>query len=171
MRHICFLFIVLLTLPAHSFMLESSDIAEGQLLSDAFVFNGFGCAGENLRPALAWKEVPEGTKSFAITVYDPDAPTGSGWWHWIAHDIKADMRVIAADTEANSFKQVTNDYGSVEFGGACPPPGEMHRYIFTIHALNVDILPLPEGYTPAVARFFIQHHSIASDSITAVYVR
>lgn len=159
-----------LTVPAMAddFTLTSPDIAEGQQLSSDFVFQGFGCDGGNVAPSLAWSGAPEGTESFAITVYDPDAPTGSGWWHWFAFNIPADITEMESGDVAGV--QLTNDYGAQGFGGACPPAGEVHRYEFTMHALGT-MLEIDNSVSNALAGFMVNANSLASSTITAVYSR
>jgi Raf kinase inhibitor-like YbhB/YbcL family protein len=154
---------------ADGFTLTSPDIAEGQQLSSDFVFQGFGCEGGNMPPTLAWSGAPEGTQSFAITVYDPDAPTGSGWWHWFAFNIPADVMSLPAGGTVDGV-ELTNDYGAVGFGGACPPPGEVHRYRFTVHALGT-VLEIDGSVSNALAGFMVNANSLASSTITAVYNR
>lgn len=154
---------------ANSFTLTSPDIAEGQQLSSDFVFQGFGCEGGNTAPTLEWSGAPEGTESFAVTVYDPDAPTGSGWWHWFAFNIPADVTSLPGGGDVNGV-QLTNDYGAVGFGGACPPPGEVHRYEFTVHALGT-MLEIDNSVSNALAGFMVNANSLASSTITAVYNR
>mgnify|MGYP001436287573 FL=1 len=159
------------------FELTSPDIAEGQALTNKFVFNGFGCEGENLSPALSWKNAPEGTKSFAVTVYDPDAPTGSGWWHWVAFNIPADVTSLpqgagsAGGEMPAGTVQSRTDFGTPGFGGACPPPGEVHRYKFKVHALSVENLDLDENATAALVGFMAGFNTLATAHITAVYTR
>ncbi len=156
---------------ASDFVLSSPDVSEGQQLSAAQVFNGFGCEGGNTAPRLAWSGAPEGTKSFAITVYDPDAPTGSGWWHWFAFNIPANTTSLNADTVLTSRAvELKNDYGVVGFGGACPPPGEVHRYEFKLHAL-ASALDIDSSVSNALAGFMVNANSLASATITAVYSR
>lgn len=155
----------------HKFTLSSSDIAEGQQLAQDFVFKGFGCEGSNVSPSLSWANAPEGTESFAITVYDPDAPTGSGWWHWFAFNIPVDVNELPSDSGTpEGAIALKNDYGTSGFGGACPPPGEVHRYQFTVHALSTK-LELNDSVSNALAGFMVNANSIASASITAVYNR
>lgn len=156
---------------ADDFSLTSTNITEGIQLDTQQVFQGFGCDGGNISPALTWKNAPEGTKSFALTAYDPDAPTGSGWWHWFAFNIPVDTTSIEAGAAlpANSI-ELSNDYGTVGFGGACPPAGEVHRYQFTIHALPT-VLEIDSSVSNALAGFMVNANSIASDTITAVYSR
>ena len=154
---------------ADGFTLTSPDIAEGQQLSSEFVFQGFGCEGGNTAPTLDWSGAPEGTESFAVTVYDPDAPTGSGWWHWFAFNIPADVTSLPGGGEVNGV-QLMNDYGAEGFGGACPPPGEVHRYEFTVHALGTT-LEIDNSVSNALAGFMVNANSLASSTITAVYNR
>ncbi|MFT6022284.1 MAG: Raf kinase inhibitor-like YbhB/YbcL family protein [Ascidiaceihabitans sp.] len=156
-------------LLADSFTLSSPDIAEGKQLANDFVFQGFGCDGGNVAPTLAWSGAPEGTQSFAVTVYDPDAPTGSGWWHWFAFNIPADVTELRGTSFVDGV-QLTNDYGATGFGGACPPPGEVHRYEFTVHALGTT-LEIDGSVSNALAGFMVNANSLASSTITAVYTR
>lgn len=156
---------------AEELQLSSPDIAEGQQLDAAHVFQGFGCEGGNTSPALSWTGAPDGTKSFAVTVYDPDAPTGSGWWHWFAFNIPMDVTELPAGAALpEGAVELTNDYGAVGFGGACPPPGQVHRYRFTVHALGAE-LELDNTVSNALAGFMVNANSIASATITAVYSR
>ncbi len=165
-----------LAAQADDFKLSSTKIAEGQQLSAAHVFQGFGCEGGNTSPDLSWANAPAGTKSFAVTVNDPDAPTGSGWWHWFAFDIPGNVNSIPAAAKANAGVpadaiELRNDYGAAGFGGACPPPGEVHRYKFTVHALGIEKLGIDGSVSNALAGFMVNANSIASSTITAVYTR
>jgi Raf kinase inhibitor-like YbhB/YbcL family protein len=154
---------------ADGFTVTSPDIAEGQQLSSDFVFQGFGCEGGNMAPKLEWSGAPDGTKSFAVTVYDPDAPTGSGWWHWFVFNIPSNVTSLPAGGAVDGV-QLTNDYGAEGFGGACPPPGEVHRYQFTVHALGTT-LEIDNSVSNALAGFMVNANSLASSTITAVYNR
>lgn len=160
-----------------AFTVTSPDIAEGQQLDNTFVLNGFGCEGDSISPALEWSNAPEGTKSFVVTAYDPDAPTGSGWWHWVAFDIPSDVNSLAqgAGSEGGEMPagtiQSRTDFGSTGFGGACPPPGEVHRYEFTVHALGVESLGLDENASAALVGFMTGANSLGEAEITAVYSR
>lgn len=161
---------------AQDFRLASSSIAEGAQLAPAHVFKGFGCEGGNQSPQLSWSGAPEGTKSFAVTAYDPDAPTGSGWWHWNVVNIPASVTALAFDASGKGEMpagalEIVNDYGAAGFGGACPPPGEAHRYIFTVYALDTERLDLPELPGNALTGFMIGAHTIGSARITAIYNR
>lgn len=158
------------------FRLTSGSIAEGMPLRAEQVFAGFGCTGGNTSPQLSWSGAPEGTRSFALTAYDPDAPTGSGWWHWAVVNIPASVSGLEEGASGTAAMpagavEMTNDFGSAGFGGACPPPGEVHRYIFTLYALPVDKLDLPEGASNALAGFMINGSKLGSSRITAVYTR
>ncbi|HYP71232.1 MAG TPA: YbhB/YbcL family Raf kinase inhibitor-like protein [Variovorax sp.] len=164
---------------AAGFSLASPTIKPGSTLTDAQVFNGFGCTGKNVSPALKWTGAPTGTKSFALTVYDPDAPTGSGWWHWVIYNIPASATEIsegAGTAEGKGLpagsQQGRTDFGAPGFGGACPPPGDKpHRYIFTVYALKTDKLDIPEGGTAALVGYMINANKLASASFTAKYGR
>jgi len=174
---------VLLGLSASVFAgdltLTSQDIAQGEFMPKAQEFTGFGCSGGNLSPHLKWSGAPKGTKSFAITAYDPDAPTGSGWWHWQVVNIPKNVTEIA--TAAGSTKkdlapqgsmQIKNDYGSRGYGGACPPSGHgVHHYRFTIHALSVETLALPDDASGALAGYMINANTIESSTIESLYKR
>ncbi|MEO0910942.1 MAG: YbhB/YbcL family Raf kinase inhibitor-like protein [Pseudomonadota bacterium] len=161
---------------AQEFDLTSATVSEGDKLNDSQVFQGFGCEGENQSPQLSWTGAPAGTKSFAINVYDPDAPTGSGWWHWNVVNLPAStVSVVQNASITNNLPaqalEIRNDYGTLGFGGACPPPGEVHRYVFTIYALGVERLELPENPSNALVGFMIRANMLDSASITAVYHR
>lgn len=162
---------------AGTFTLASDDLG-GQLTLEQ-VFSGFGCTGNNISPSLKWMNAPKDTKSFAVTVYDPDAPTGSGWWHWVIFNIPADVNELKKDAgrpEKNlapkgSIQSVT-DYGQPGFGGACPPTGDKaHRYVFTVYALKVDKLDLTEKSPPAMVGYFLNQNAIAKASLVSYYQR
>ena len=161
---------------AQEFNLTSITVSEGEILTNAHVFEGFGCEGENQSPQLSWTGAPEEAKSFAINVYDPDAPTGSGWWHWNVVNIPTSTNSISQNASINGDLpdeaiEIRNDYGTIGFGGACPPPGEVHRYIFTVYALSTERLDLPENPSNALVGFMIRANMLDSASITAVYHR
>lgn len=164
---------------AQGFALSSPDIKAGSMMDKHFEFNGFGCSGENKSPALKWSGAPKDAKSFAVTAYDPDAPTGSGWWHWSVINIPAATAELKGDAGNASganlpqgARQVRIDYGVAAWGGVCPPPGDKpHRYIFTVHALKVDKLDIPADATAALAGYMINANSLAKASFTAKYGR
>lgn len=166
------------TTPAVADMaLRSSDIAEGEIMDADQVFAGFGCDGGNLAPSLSWSGVPEGTKSFIITVYDPDAPTGSGFWHWSVFNLPATVTELSegAGTEQVPLPegaiQARNDFSMNAFGGACPPEGSEHRYVFTVYAMPQDALTIDETASGALVGFFANTSALGSASITAKYSR
>jgi hypothetical protein len=162
-----------------SFTLSSPDIPAGGTIDSKFEFDGFGCSGENQSPALKWSGAPKDTRSFVVTVFDPDAPTGSGWWHWFVVNIPANVTELKANAGAvgganlpKGASQVRIDYGVAAWGGVCPPEGDPpHRYIFTVHALSVEKLDLPPDATAALAGFMVNGNSIGKASFEAKYGR
>ncbi|MSP33864.1 MAG: YbhB/YbcL family Raf kinase inhibitor-like protein [Rickettsiales bacterium] len=156
----------------NSFMVYSPDFKDGDNLVKSNEFNGFGCTGKNIAPEIRWKHAPTETKSFALTVYDPDAPTGSGWWHFVAYNIPAKDKFLDAEKISAGTLLVTGDVGSKAFMGPCPPVGHgKHHYIFTVYALDVGKLDLPETASPALAGYMMNQHKIASAAITGIYER
>lgn len=164
---------------AAGFTLTSPGIKPGATLTDAQVFNGFGCSGKNISPELKWSGAPAGTKSFAVTVYDPDAPTGSGWWHWLVINLPADSTGLAEGAGSADGKGLPagalhgrTDFGAPGFGGACPPKGDKpHRYVFTVYALKVDKLDVPADATAALIGFMLNANKLGKASFTAKYGR
>jgi Raf kinase inhibitor-like YbhB/YbcL family protein len=164
---------------AAGFKLESPDIKPNATIDKKFEANVFGCSGENKSPALKWSGAPKDTKSYAVTVYDPDAPTGSGWWHWSVINIPANVTELKPDAGNASganlpqgARNVRIDYGTAGWGGLCPPPGDKpHRYIFTVYALKADKLDIPADATAALAGFMINANQIGKASFTAKYGR
>ena len=158
---------------ADNFTLKSEEL-KGQLTNKQ-VFSGFGCSGENISPELSWKDAPKGTKSFAITVYDPDAPTGSGWWHWVVFDISKDKFTLPSgfgNSESKDAIQSITDFGKTGFGGACPPKGDKaHRYIFTVHSLDIETISLDKNSNPALVGYYLNAHSLAKASLISYYGR
>lgn len=158
--------------------LESATFADGAMLKSEQVYSGFGCTGDNVSPELHWSGAPEGTKSFAITLFDPDAPTGSGWWHWVVFNIPAGVASLPAGAgDASSGKlpkgavQSRTDFGKPGYGGPCPPPGKAHHYIITIYALKVPSLQLGPETSPAMVSFNLHANSLASAKLTGRYGR
>ena len=165
---------------AQTFEVSSADIAAGKTIGNKFVFKGYGCKGSNVSPAIAWKNAPAGTRSFAVSLHDPDAPTGdAGFWHWVVINIPAATSQLAqgagaADGRAlpAGARQIDNDFGSADWGGPCPPVGDKpHRYNFTVYALKVEKLDLPAASTASQAALSISANSIAKASFTARYGR
>jgi len=164
---------------AEGFKLTSPQLRDGGNIGDEQVFNGFGCSGGNVSPELVWSSPPAGTQSFAVTVYDPDAPTGSGWWHWVAFNIPAGTGGLAKNAgdpksglaPAGSVQSRT-DFGAPGYGGPCPPPGDApHRYIFTVYALKIPKLDLDSQASGAMVGFFLKANSVGEASLTARYGR
>jgi hypothetical protein len=164
---------------AADFTLTSPEITTGSQLPAKQVFNGFGCTGSNVSPALTWSGAPAETKSFAVTVYDPDAPTGSGWWHWVVINIPANVGELPSGAGTPDGKQLPpgaqqgrTDFGGPGYGGACPPAGDpAHRYVFTVHALKVEKLDPPADASAALIGFILHSAEIGRTSLTAYYAR
>lgn len=162
---------------AQTFTLKSNSIG-GQATDDE-VFNGFGCNGKNMSPELHWENIPTGTKSFAITMYDPDAPTGSGFWHWVAFNIPFATTSVpagAGDVVKKLLPEPTvqsiTDFGKPGYGGPCPPVGHgFHQYIITVYALDVDKLDLDKSAMPAYVGFNLTAHTIQKASLIMYYKR
>jgi len=164
---------------ADAFKISSNTFKQGDRLANTQVFKGFGCEGENISPDLNWKNAPEGTKSFAVTAYDPDAPTGSGWWHWIVYNLPADVSslptnagLVGGENLPDGAVHGRSDFGTYGFGGACPPVGDKaHRYIFTVHALSTESLDLPKDASAALIGYMVNANSLGNTTITAKYGR
>lgn len=154
----------------------SQDLHDGDKMPEKHVFNGMGYQGDNLSPHLAWEDAPVGTKSFVITCFDPDAPTGSGWWHWVVANIPAETTSLPQGAGSGKAAlpagalQTRTDFGQAGYGGAAPPAGETHRYIFSVHALDVDKIDVDEGASGAMVGFNVHFHVLASASLTVHYV-
>ena len=160
-----------------AFMLSSPDVAAHSTISAPYVYAA--CGGGNVSPELRWSGAPAGTMAYAISVYDPDAPTGSGWWHWLAYNIPAAVSQLprgagnggSAPLPAGAA-QGMNDYSQPGYGGPCPPPGSSpHHYIFTVFALKVARLELPANASSALIGFNLNANLLAKASFTATYSR
>lgn len=164
---------------ASSFKVSSHDVGPHKHLATRFVFKGFGCKGGNVSPQLQWRGAPAGTKSFAVSLYDPDAPTGSGWWHWYVVNLPASTTHLARNAGkpdgANlpvGAMQINTDFGAPGYGGPCPPPGDKpHRYVLTVYALKVAKLNIPPHATAALAGFMVNGNAIAKARLTFRYGR
>ena len=163
-----------------SFTVESNDVADGQQMSNAQVFDGFGMTGDNISPNLRWHGFPAQTQGFAVTCFDPDAPTGAGFWHLVLLDVPASVTELATGAASGDLSGlpagsfcVRNDYGAKAFGGAAPPKGDPpHRYVFAVHALDLPSLAaegVDSDVSPAVAGFNLRFHTIARGMIIPVY--
>lgn len=163
-----------LVLTSESFQ-DGDYLADDHALSEAY---GFGCAGGNLSPQLSWSGAPEGARSFALTCFDPDAPTGSGFWHWVVANIPANVTSLAlgAGSGGGSMPdgalQTRTDFGAPGYGGPCPPEGDHpHRYLFTLHAVGVDRLPVEADTSAAVVGFMLNFNTLAKAALMGLYKR
>jgi Raf kinase inhibitor-like YbhB/YbcL family protein len=149
------------------FRLMSSEWHDGGNVPRENVFNGSGCGGANISPEFHWFDAPRGTKSFAITIFDLDAPTNGGWWHWVIFNIPGEILELPAGSGSKESRrlppasvQCRNDYGEKGYGGPCPPPGSAHRYLVKVYALNVEKLPSGSETPPGTMAKQIETHSI-----------
>lgn len=158
--------------PRPAFSVHSDDVQDGQPLSAAHAHPSAG--GDNTSPHLSWSGFPEETKSFAVTCFDPDAPTGSGFWHWVLFNVPADVTELATGASGDGLPdgavEARNDYGESGYGGAAPPGGDgVHRYVFTVYALDTDKLDLPAEASPAYVGFNVTFHTLARGAIRPTY--
>lgn len=158
---------------------SSDSSPDGSVLTQTQVFKGFGCSGENISPDLRWTAGPAGTKSYAVTMYDPDAPTGSGWWHWVVYNLPAETISLAegvgtpaGDKLPKGSVQANTDFGGPGFGGACPPKDDKpHRYIISVYALGIEKIELPTDATAAMVGYMIHANMLDKGNITTTYSR
>jgi Raf kinase inhibitor-like YbhB/YbcL family protein len=160
---------------ANALTLTSLDIKPGGKIADEQAFNGADCTGKNVSPALGWTGAPKGTKSFAVSMHDPDASAG-GFWHWWVANLPADATGLPKGASSGtglpaSALQVRNDFGAVGYGGPCPPEGKPHRYQITVYALDVDQLDVDKDASPAVVGFNVRAHTLAKATLTGLYGR
>ncbi|MEV0728479.1 YbhB/YbcL family Raf kinase inhibitor-like protein [Polymorphospora sp. NPDC050346] len=163
--------------PVPSFTLISEDVRDGEPMDVEFAHLSVG--GENLSPQLAWSDFPAETRGFVVTCFDPDAPTGSGFWHWVLVNVPVSVTQLprGAGSEATAGGvagggafSVRTDYGSHGYGGAAPPAGDRpHRYVFAVHALDVDRLDVSPESTPAVVGFNLAFHTLARATIRPTF--
>lgn len=157
-----------------NFSLSSPVLTQGHTFANPQLFNSWGCTGMNTSPQLKWTNPPAGTKSFAITLFDPDAPTGSGWWHWIAINIDDAVRSLPTDAGNKNMMNmpkgshmVINDFGYAGYGGPCPPPNSKpHNYTLTLYALDVEKIDIPKDASGALAGYNILQHVIGKTVLT-----
>ena len=156
---------------AAGFQVISSDAKNGTLPLTHFA-NIMGCTGDNISPAIAWHGAPEGTKSFVVSLYDRDAPTGSGWWHWIVADLPASATSLPRGAAGNAAslpagaRETNSDAGMPGYGGPCPPIGQTHHYVVTVKALNVDKLDLPPNASGAMVGLLSNMHKVGEATLT-----
>lgn len=170
-------FLISISQNAQTFTLKSNELG-GQAIEKQ-VFNGFGCNGKNLSPQLFWENPPIGTKSFALTIFDEDAPTGSGWWHWLIFDIpssvmelKSGAGNLSLNLAPNGSIQSITDFKSQGYGGPCPPEGsKAHRYVITVYALKTNKLGLDATSNPALVGFMLEQKIIEKSSIIFYFKR
>jgi Raf kinase inhibitor-like YbhB/YbcL family protein len=156
--------------PVPAFTLTSADVADGRPLDELYAHTSVG--GKNLSPQLSWSGFPAETRGFVVTCFDPDAPTGSGFWHWVAVNLPASVTELdrGVDPLPDGAFTVRNDYGDTGYGGAAPPPGDRpHRYVFAVHAIDVDRLEVGADATPAYVGFNLAFHTLARATIRPTY--
>jgi Raf kinase inhibitor-like YbhB/YbcL family protein len=160
-----------------TFKLTSKDLKPGQPVAAVHVYDKDGCTGKNRSPQLQWSGEPPGTKSFAVTMFDEDAPGPRGWWHWAVTGIPVHVHQLPEDASASGFLssrhavQASNDFGTLGYGGPCPPPGQPHRYIVTVYALSTDDLRLSNGGYALMFDHEIGTAILGKASITVTYSR
>ncbi len=154
---------------AADFTLRGKALEPGAAIGAAHYGNNAGCTGGNVMPELAWSNAPKDTKSFAVTFFDQDAPTGSGFWHWVAYDIPADSTGLPGGANGGPLPAGTvegnTDLGKPGFFGPCPPVGREHTYVYTVHALKVAKLPVDKGVSPAIVGFFLWQNGLAKATL------
>jgi Raf kinase inhibitor-like YbhB/YbcL family protein len=163
---------------AQTFTVSSKAFRNQHAISEKYVFNGFGCSGKNVSPDLEWRNIPPGTKSFAVTIYDPDAPTGSGWWHWTLFNIPASITKLPEGASMDKTKlpdgsiEGRTDFGKSGYGGPCPPPGDKpHHYILTVYALKVPLINLDANAPGAMLGYYMSQATVGKAQVTALYGR
>jgi Raf kinase inhibitor-like YbhB/YbcL family protein len=159
------------------FRVVAPDLSSQGRITLSHVYNGMGCSGQNISPALQWYNPPAGTRSYAVTAYDPDAPTGSGWWHWVMYNIPAGTTGLPAGAgngrnAPRGSAQGQTDFGTKGYGGPCPPVGDRpHHYQFTVFALKVDRLDIPGNATAAYVGFNLNANKLGTARVNALYAR
>lgn len=151
--------------------LKSSVLHNGENISVDLMANDFGCKGKNIQPELSWQSSPEGTRSYAITLYDKDADTGSGFWHWMIIDIPTARNHLSQNEIPDGATIKANDTGNRSYLGPCSPVDKVHSYIYTLHALDVEKLDVPDNSTAPLTGYFINQHTLATSTLTLKVVR
>lgn len=161
------------TARADAFHLQVDAADAHGRIAPRYSYDRFGCRGANVAPAVRWDGAPAGTQGFALTVFDPDAPTGSGFWHWMVIDLPATAHGLAEGGALPSpARAVRNDYGDKAWGGPCPPVGDRpHRYVFTVYALDVPSLGVPAEASPALTGFVLHGHVLGKAQRTLTFGR
>jgi Raf kinase inhibitor-like YbhB/YbcL family protein len=161
-----------------SFTLASDDFGNGEALAAAFAYEGAADGARNRSPQLRWSGFPDGTKSFTVTCYDPDAPTPSGFWHWVLVDLPASCTSLEQGAGAagaalpGAAFHVRNDWSSKDYGGCYPPDGDRaHRYYFVVHALDVEHLGVDDGASAAAVSFNLVFHTLARAQLVGTFQR
>ncbi|MBY0386297.1 YbhB/YbcL family Raf kinase inhibitor-like protein [bacterium] len=170
-----FVFTITMSVGAADLKVESKSIKEAQPINNIYVFNGFGCSGQNKSPHLKWSPGPKGTKFYAVSAYDPDAPTGSGWWHWVMINIPANVTELPEGASGSNLPQgaveTRTDFAKQGYGGPCPPVGDKpHRYFFKVFALK-DKVPVESDAPGAMAGYYMNSLKIAEGQIMGIYSR
>jgi Raf kinase inhibitor-like YbhB/YbcL family protein len=168
-----FLFKVSADAESRAFRLDSPEWHDGGTVPMRSLFDRSGCNGSNISPGFHWSGAPKGTRSFAITIYDPDAPTPGGWWHWVVYNMPSAVSTLSAGAGDKTSSrlppgssQCRNDYGESGYGGPCPPPGATHRYVAKVYALDVEKISARSDAPPGRVARQIQEHSIGSAQLT-----
>jgi Raf kinase inhibitor-like YbhB/YbcL family protein len=160
---------------SEQFVLKSNSLNAGQMVPEDFIFNGEGCNGKNISPQLEWQGEPEGTKSFAITVFDPDAPTDGGWRHWTVVNIPGNVHKIEQGASNNhqlpqGAVEVESDFEQTQYGGPCPPHGDNpHRYVFTVYALKAEHLNIDADADRVTVETSLEQNTLGKASFTVRY--
>jgi Raf kinase inhibitor-like YbhB/YbcL family protein len=151
---------------------ESKSFGHNQTIPKKYAYNDWGSDGDNVSPHVKWSGVPPGTKSFAVTIWDPDAPTTVGFWHWTVFNIPANVTEIDEGKVPHGATQGYTDFGMSQYGGPAPPPGHgPHHYHIRVYALDVDKLPLEKGSTAALLMFMVREHTLAQGELVGIYER
>lgn len=158
------------------FRLTSESFSPGEKIPHHFIYNDNGCVGDNVSPSLKWQGAPDETKSYAVTVFDPDAPKKDGWWHWSVINIPSDVTEIlegASNTHhlPEGASELITDFRGTAYGGPCPPKGSTHRYVFTVFALDISQIEIPPATHAREVQDKLLEHSLETASFTMKYGR